>query len=407
MERFHSLDKLRASMMLLGVWLHTVVGYSREGGWPYKDPSPTAVFDWTLALIHTFRMPLFMAVAGFFGALLWERRGPREFVSNRARRIAVPFVVGWLAVFPPSILMAAYSKTGQVSAAVGYLTSGAFVGHLHPGHLWFLEYLVVIYAIACVVAKVAGRLPGEWRSLANAAYRRALTDRWRAVLFSIPSAGALSLMSGGFLEDPPGFRPVARIVLAYLVPFAFGWLLYMNRDLLPALERGAWLNVSLAGILFVAWLFGAEPRARGWGAAGHYARAVAGALVFWLIHFGLTGLFLRYAASERPLWRYLSDGSYWMYIVHMPVVMAFQLALARVPIPTEAKVLVVVAGSLLALVASYDLVARPTWIGVLLNGRRYPRRFFVRGAAGSPADGANGQTRSARVPASGGPAIAG
>ena len=58
-SRYHALDSLRASMMLLGIYLHAVVGYSREGGWPYKDPHPTAVYDWTLGLIHSFRMPLF------------------------------------------------------------------------------------------------------------------------------------------------------------------------------------------------------------------------------------------------------------------------------------------------------------------------------------------------------------
>lgn len=382
MERYHSLDKLRASMMLLGVWLHTVVGYSREGGWPYKDPNPTAVFDWTLALIHTFRMPLFMAVAGFFGALLWERRGSREFVSNRVRRIALPFLIGWFAVFPPSMLMAAYSKTGQVSAAIGFFTTGAFVRYLHPGHLWFLEYLLVIYAIAYAVVKIAGRLPDALLAAANAAYRTVLAGRWRAVLFAIPSAGTLSLMRGGFLEDPPGFVPVPRIVLAYLVPFFFGWLLYLNRDLLPALERGAWTHLLLAGVLFTTWMVAAEPHLQGLGSAGRYARAGACALGLWSITFGLTGLFLRHAASERALWRYLSDGSYWMYVVHMPVVMAFQIALAAVPIPTEAKVLVVVVASFLALVASYDLVARRSWIGVMLNGRRYPRRYFVHRAPG-------------------------
>jgi peptidoglycan/LPS O-acetylase OafA/YrhL len=378
MERHHSLDKLRASMMLLGIWLHTVVGYSREGGWPYKDPSPTAAFDWTLALIHTFRMPLFMALAGFFGALLWERRGAREFVSNRVRRIALPFVLGWLAVIPVSLLLAAYSRTGSISAALGFFTSGAFVPHLHPGHLWFLEYLVVIYATVYVAVVAAGRLPDRLVAAANAAYRRALASRGRAVLFAIPSAGTLVLMRGAFLEDPPGFVPVPRIVLAYLVPFGFGWLLHANRDLLPVLERRAWVDLAVAAGVFATWMLFAGPRAHGWGAAGHYARAGAGALVLWLLSFGLIGVFLRHAAAERPLWRYLSDGSYWMYVVHMPVVMAFQMALAGVPIPTEAKVLMVVAGSFLALVASYDLVARPTWIGVLLNGRRYPRRYFVR-----------------------------
>ncbi len=387
MERYHSLDKLRATMMLLGVWLHTVVGYSREGGWPYKDPHPTAAFDWTLALIHIFRMPLFMAVAGFFGALLWERRGSREFIWNRTRRIALPFLIGWLAVFPPSMLMAAYSKTGQMSAAIGFFTTGAFVRYLHPGHLWFLEYLLLIYAIAYVLVKIAGRLPARLLAVPNAAYRRALTSRWRAVLFAILSFGTLSLMRGGFLEDPPGFLPVPRIVLAYLVPFFFGWLLYLNRDLLPALERGAWTQLFLAGVLFTSWMVVAEPQLHGLGSAGRLARAGACALGLWFISFGLIGLFLRHAASERPVWRFLSDGSYWMYVVHMPVVMAFQLALASVPIPTVAKVLIVLVASLLALVASYDLLARPTWIGVMLNGRRYPRRLFVRHtpALGTPA----------------------
>jgi glucan biosynthesis protein C len=385
MERYHSLDKLRAAMMLLGIWLHTVVGYSREGGWPYKDPSPSAAFDWTLALIHTFRMPLFMALAGFFGALLWERRGARGFVNNRVRRIALPFVLGWLAVMPLSIFMAAYSKTGQVAAAVGFFTSGAFVPHLHPGHLWFLEYLVVIYAVAYLAVEAAGRLPHRLTGAANRAYRRILAGPWRALLFAIPSAGMLALMRGGFLEDPPGFVPVPRIVLAYLVPFAFGWLLFRNRDLLRGLERGAWANVALASALFVSWMLVVGRLAQSWGAAGHYARAGAGALVLWLLTFGLIGLSLRHAASERPLWRYLSDGSYWMYVVHMPVVMGFQMALRRVAIPTEAKVLLVAAGSFLALVASYDLLARPTWIGVLLNGRRYPRRYFVRRPSALPA----------------------
>jgi len=58
--------------------------------------------------------------------------------------------------------------------------------------------------------------------------------------------------------------------------------------------------------------------------------------------------------------------------------MAFQMLLAGVAIPTEAKVLIVVGLSTVVLVASDDLLARSSWIGVLLNGRRYPRRLFVR-----------------------------
>jgi len=371
--RFHALDSLRATMMLLGIWLHTVVGYSREGGWPYKDAHPTAAFDWTLGLIHTFRMPLFMAVAGFFGALLWVRRGRAGFALNRLQRILVPFVLGWLAVLPLSMLMAAWSRSRSLTAALAWFTSGAFVPHLHPGHLWFLEYLLVLYAIVWLGVSLLERLPRPLLRACNAGARRAIGSAWAPLLLALPAALTLALMRHGFLEDPPGFVAVARIALAYLVPFTFGWLLYLNRDLLASLERRAWPNTVCAMALFVTYMLAVSPHERALGHAARLVRAGAGGLLLWLLVCGVCGLFLKYAASERPLWRYLSDGSYWMYIVHMPVVMALQIALAGVPIATELKVLLVVPLSFAALLASYDLVVRATWVGVLLNGRRHPR----------------------------------
>ncbi len=379
-KRYHSLDALRASMMLLGIWLHTVVGSSRDGGWPYKDPHPTAIFDWTLALIHTFRMPLFMALAGFFGALLWTKRGRVSFVTNRLQRVALPFVLGWFAVLPLSLVIAIYGKTGSLTAGIAFFTSGAFLAHLHPGHLWFLEYLVVLYVLALIVVPLAERLPDPLRAAANRVFRSALASPCRAALFAAPSTIALVLMPGGFLEDPPGFLPVPRIVFAYAIPFAFGWLLHVNRDRLAVCERRAAAHVALALALVAGYLLFVAPHDASWWPVTRYVRSAAGALVLWLLSFGLTGLFLRHAAVERPLWRYLADGSYWMYIVHMPVVIACQVALASVRIPTPLKVILVVAASFLTLVVSYDLLARSTVIGVLLNGRRQPRRYFVRGA---------------------------
>ena len=142
MKRYHALDTLRASMMLLGIWLHTVVGYSRDGGWPYKDAHPTSLFDWTLAVIHTFRMPIFFLMAGFFGALLWER-GRGRFVENRLKRILAPFALFWVCMYPVVLWMAAWTKNWNhadgLARATQFILSGAFLGRLHPLHMWFLE----------------------------------------------------------------------------------------------------------------------------------------------------------------------------------------------------------------------------------------------------------------------------
>jgi hypothetical protein len=64
--------------------------------------------------------------------------------------------------------------------------------------------------------------------------------------------------------------------------------------------------------------------------------------------------------------------------MHMPVVMGFQMAFAPVTWSAVVKVPIVVVLSSAVLVWSYDLLVRPTGIGVLLNGRRYPRWFGSR-----------------------------
>ena len=135
--RYHALDALRATMMLLGIYLHVVVGYTGDGRWPYIDPHPTHGINVTLGVIHSFRMPAFYVMAGFFGALLWDRRGVAAFVSNRTKRVLVPFVLFWSLLFPP-IAVAVISLERGADQVIPFFTSGAFLKRLHPLHLWFL-----------------------------------------------------------------------------------------------------------------------------------------------------------------------------------------------------------------------------------------------------------------------------
>ena len=372
-------------MMLLGIWLHTVVGYSRDGGWPYKDAHPTALYDWTLALIHTFRMPVFFVMAGFFGALLWER-GTLRFARNRIERILTPFALFWACMFPVVLWMAAYSRNWShadgVRRATRFITSGAFLANPHPLHLWFLEYLLILYGIGCAVVgllELAARVPWIAARFAvlNGWYRAILGTAWRPLVFAIPSAGALMLMRGAFLEDPPGFLPVPRIVIAYTIPFFFGWLLYRNRDLLETFRHHAWKQTILAVAILGAWMLFVAPiqqRPEYWVWIKPL-RAAAGALILWLLVFGLTGLFLRYCSRERLFARYLADASYWMYLMHMPVVMVFQMALGPLAWPAAVKVPIVVVLAFPTLALSYDVAVRATWVGALLNGRRNARWF--------------------------------
>jgi peptidoglycan/LPS O-acetylase OafA/YrhL len=85
---------------------------------------------------------------------------------------------------------------------------------------------------------------------------------------------------------------------------------------------------------------------------------------------GCVGAGLRFLATPSAKVRYLADASYWMYLAHVPLVMALQAALMHLEAPWWLKFPAVVLGACALLLWSYRLWVRPTWIGALLNGAR-------------------------------------
>jgi peptidoglycan/LPS O-acetylase OafA/YrhL len=83
-------------------------------------------------------------------------------------------------------------------------------------------------------------------------------------------------------------------------------------------------------------------------------------------------LFLRYLGGHSALRRYLCDSSYFLYLAHMPVLIGFELLLRDVPLPPLAKIPLALAATIAVLLPLYHYGVRPTFIGAVLNGRRYP-----------------------------------
>jgi glucan biosynthesis protein C len=368
--RYHSLDSLRAAMMFLGIFLHAVVAYSPNGGWPWKQAELTRSLDWSIGVIHVFRMPIFYAMAGFFTALLIARYGMRGAAANRFLRIVVPFVVGWLVVWPLVMLLSGTGRFGFDIALHGFET-GIVFAYMHPLHLWFLEYLIVLYVLAAIaVGLVPLVLSERARKAVLHAFRRIVLSPWAPLILAVPSFAAQLLMPNPWIEDPPGFMPVFRIVVVYAIPFAFGWLLFLNADLLDVIAKRVWLYAPLAALASLAYLLSYGLRLDR-EVAGTVIRAVH-ALTMWLLILGVTGVFLRLLSGHSAYRRYLCDSSYFLYIAHMPMILAFQLLLKDVDLLPLTKMAVTLVGTIAVLMPVYRWLVRPSFIGAVLNGRRYP-----------------------------------
>ena len=98
-------------------------------------------------------------------------------------------------------------------------------------------------------------------------------------------------------------------------------------------------------------------------------------LVVWLFIFGITGLFIRYGSNHSPLMRYVSDSSYWVYLLHLPLTLLIPGLIADWPLPSTLKMLFVVLSTGVICFVSYHYLVRGTFIGKFLNGRKYSRKL--------------------------------
>lgn len=396
--RLDYLDAARAFALLLGVVFHASLSFAPFFlGWAVQDVSTGAVVADFMLVSHSFRMELFFLLAGFFSHGLLQRQGPGPFLRSRAMRIGVPFLAGWFLLRPLVVsgwIMGAASLRGDWNFWTGLragfeslktLPAGIFTGT----HLWFLYYLLLVTALVLVlrvgVTSATRAIAGE----SGVTRLRACVDTlsgWLArsplgwLLLVPPTAAAIWHMRFWNMDTPDqSLRLHLPVLAVYGGFFATGWLFGRHADALVAFGRITAWKV----LLFVAGLVASVKLSEIQGDPGHphFMAAHIGfvlgyAAMMWTLVALTLGVFRKFFSAPRPAIRYVADSSYWMYLVHLPVVVWLQVAVAEWPMHWTLK-LAFVSGATIALaLLSYDLLVRATWLGRLLNGRRRPRLLF-------------------------------
>ncbi len=377
---------MRAIMMLLGLVLHTGLTYNvtKHGdSWGINQTVDTNIItDFLVLLIHIFRMPAFFMIAGFFGALLFYERGVAVMVKNRISRILWPFIVFLVLLLPIIRFCFRYTEEAYAGGespwtfALDYFNGLAGFWPDQTSHLWFLYYLMMFTAGGVVLALVFAKTPKLSR-LINGAFRVVFARPiLRLLIFSGMTYGLLSLLGTSMVDASGSLTPQGPTFLWFGFFYAVGWVLYFSRDILSDLIKFDWL-FALLGVVLVAvqgiiilWSDGElEPNA-----ATPLMLSFA-SLTVWLFVFGITGLFLRYANGYSPLMRYISDASYWVYLIHLPLTALLPGFIAEWPFPALLKFLIVLSLATVICFVTYHYFVRNTFIGQFLNGRKYDRRL--------------------------------
>lgn len=398
-DRFHALDAVRASALLLGIVLHATLSFwpgMRELNWPISDESTSAGLAALFFVVHIFRMSVFYVIAGFFAHLLLVRLGAWGLVKNRLRRIALPFVVSMLVVLPPLILPFIWGQRQLGISGPPLIRPPVPDPQLPPwGHLWFLYLLLVLYALWLLARVVLRAIDRHDRLPAaiDGALRVLIVRRVAPLVLAAPTAVVLyctpwwSMWQG---IPPPimGFIPNFPALLAFGSAFAFGWFLHRQPTLLDALARDgfAYLLAAAAASAVALFLIGATPRLNvvELPRAERIAFSVSYNLATWCWMFGLIGTAVRFLRQPDARWRYLADASFFVYLVHLPIVYALQTWMLLWPIHWSVKYVLVVSITLAVSLGLYHVGVRNTFVGLFLNGRRYPPACVTSAPSTSP-----------------------
>ena len=387
-ERIDYLDALRAIALLLGVVFHAGLSFMPVFiGWAVMDINTSPAISIFSLVSHSFRMPLFFLIAGFFTCMSLQKYGVNALVTSRAVRLGIPFIAGWFLLRPLLVsgwVMGGASMRGEADIPDGLwqglqslteLPAGMFTGT----HLWFLYYLMLCTAIAVVLIKLLERVPATSQSL-TVVGRRVLVwlcaSRSGLMLRCLLVAGCLWWMDHWGLDTPDkSLWPHLPLLLIYGGFFLLGWGLYQHQFLLADFMQINWHRLTSLGIAVMGAIYLSAYEMH----PGHefylYFKAgfvVCYASMMWLLIAVLMTVCKRLFSQPNTAIRYLSARAYWLYLIHLPLVVWLQVAFAEMPLYWIVKLISITVLTLAIAFALFELMVKKTWLKHILSGASKP-----------------------------------
>ena len=361
-NRLHSLDFLRAFALLMGVLLHVLMLFLEPFDGSEPRLSASIIFIW----IHTWRMPLFMLLAGFFTALSLSKRDTGNYALNRLIRLGVPLLLLW------SVIPAIDEGTSELFK-IPELISYIFYDipfTLRLDHLWFLYYLLFFYGFLLLIKTTAPPIFSLVIDFELSLSR--VLCLWMPILILL---SPLNKPIGGiFGEIPITFGEINLGSMLFMASFfIIGMQAYKSSQFLENLqELRFWLPSLIVFSLVPIGLLA-------WGGVKDEPFAFAGLLELWIVNslsgsaalllvLSIMGLAMNKISSTGHVLRWLVRLSYPIYVFHLMFVVSVSGTLMFFGINDWIVVLLGFASGILFPVIIYYAIISWTPLDWVFNG---------------------------------------
>jgi glucan biosynthesis protein C len=325
-------DNLRTALVILVVLDHLAVIYGANIGFYYVEPAYSQVLALLLLVIfqllnQAYFMGFFFLLSGYFTPGSFERKGLRAFLKDRVIRLGIPLLVFTFVINPLAEYIGVPHVDASLLAKGGItlpLTWQDYIRFIGWGPLWFLAMLLV-FDFTYAAWRVATRnRPARSKNVLS-------LPNYRTIAIYVLALALASYLVRVFVPIATGVLhfPSLAYLPQYLSFFAIGIIAYRRNWLRTIPSRMGKLGFGVALIatltlFLVAFRGGAFPGGGSWESAVYALWDSTFAVGMVL---GLTTLFRRFFDYPSRLGRFLSQHSYTVFIIHIPVIVSLAVAM--------------------------------------------------------------------------------
>ncbi|KAM3092860.1 acyltransferase family protein [Phormidesmis sp. 146-12] len=369
-NRRYDLDWLRVLAVLLLVYFHAAaVFYRGELGEFYiqNDPFSPALTAF-IFFVHQWHMPLFFLLSGSATWFALQGRSPHQYLSDRFKRLFVPFVLGTLVLVPPQVyykLLSHHQFQGSYLQFYPQFFNGIRPnGNFEWAHLWFVIYLLVLSIVALPFLLLLKRKQPEYSNWIGF-----LEKPGAIFLPAIP----LAIIEGTLRPHWFGFQNLYddwANVLLYLTYLIYGFVLSSDDRLEKAIDRHQILSLSLAIIgtfILLSLSIANLLPVRGYSFEYVVYQMFRG-VHSWCWVIALLALGQRYLSFNNRFLTYLNQASYPIFLLHQSVLVAISFYVVQWKIGVVEKFLIISTATVVITIVLYDLtIKRLNWIRFLFG----------------------------------------
>jgi hypothetical protein len=360
------LDNIKVLFTILVIFQHTMVTYSFQGWWYYREAIPTdpissLAFTILIAFGGLFQaslMGLFFLLGGYFTPKSYDRKGSRRFWKERLVRLGIPLLLYYFLISPALVFIVAIFTAQPLSPNPFH--------YLLWGPMWYLAVLLIFTAGYTL-----------WRNIAKTDW----IQRKIPEVFAIPRYIYLLLLALGLgfltylvrivspIDAFPFGIPAAQII-QYVLMFSIGVIAarYQWFDQITKRQAQIWAATIIVAILVVFTLgftvLGVTDLTVFTGGASWpaFLFALLDNITSMGMLFIIIWMFRTKFDKQGPTLQNLSASAYLMYLIHPPVLVGISLGFAAIALIPILKFLIVFPLTvLLCYLLSHYIIRKQLW----------------------------------------------